>query len=79
MTGFRDDVRLISFWDVISLGKKTANNNLENTSGEPEPPSPETPAIIMYTSGSTGQIETLIEGWRVSIMLTVQEFLKALC
>ena len=22
-TGFRDDVRLISYWDVISLGKKT--------------------------------------------------------
>ena len=52
--GFRSNLRLISYWDVVSLGKKTANNNLENTSGEPEPPSPETPAIIMYTSGSTG-------------------------
>ena len=30
VTGFRDDVRLISFWDVISLGKKTqCNNNLD--------------------------------------------------
>ena len=52
--GFRSNLRLISYWDVVSLGKKTANNNLENISGEPEPPTPDTPAIIMYTSGSTG-------------------------
>jgi len=52
--GFRDDVRLISYWDVISLGKKTANNNLAEVEAEPVRPSEETPAIIMYTSGSTG-------------------------
>ena len=40
MTGFRDDVRLISFWDVISLGKKTANNNLADVSAEPVRPTP---------------------------------------
>ena len=40
VTGFRDDVRLISFWDVISLGKKTANNNLADVSAEPVPPTP---------------------------------------
>ena len=40
VTGFRDDVRLISFWDVISLGKKTANNNLVDVSAEPVPPTP---------------------------------------
>ena len=40
VTGFRDDVRLISFWDVISLGKKTANNNLADVSAEPVRPTP---------------------------------------
>jgi len=55
VTGFRDDVRLISFWDVISLGKKTqCNNNLDEVTAEPVSPSSDTPAIIMYTSGSTG-------------------------
>jgi len=55
VTGFRDDVRLISFWDVISLGKKTqCNNNLDEVSADPVAPSANTPAIIMYTSGSTG-------------------------
>jgi len=52
--GFRDDVRLISYWDVLSLGKKTQNNNMIDTEAEPVPPTPEDPAIIMYTSGSTG-------------------------
>jgi len=54
VTGFRDNVRIISFWDVLSLGKKTANNNLIDVSAEPVAPTSETPAIIMYTSGSTG-------------------------
>jgi len=54
VTGFRDNVRIISFWDVLSLGKKTTNNNLIDVSAEPVAPKPETPAIIMYTSGSTG-------------------------
>merc|ERR1712123_505296 len=49
-----DNVRIISFWDVLSLGKKTANNNLMDVSAEPVRPTEETPAIIMYTSGSTG-------------------------
>ena len=52
--GFRDNVRLVSYWDVISLGKKTANNNLADVAAEPVPPTEDTPAIIMYTSGSTG-------------------------
>ena len=52
--GFRGDLQLISYWDVISLGKKTANNNLESVEAEPAAPRPATPAIIMYTSGSTG-------------------------
>ena len=52
--GFCEDVRLISYWDVIVLGKKTANNNLAEVEAEPVPPTKDTPAIIMYTSGSTG-------------------------
>ena len=52
--GFRGDLQLISYWDVVSLGKKTANNNLESVEAEPAAPRPATPAIIMYTSGSTG-------------------------
>ena len=43
-----------SYWDVISCGKKTANNNMEDVEAESVPPRPETPAIILYTSGSTG-------------------------
>jgi len=52
--GFRQGVEFTSYWDVIGLGKKTGNNNMENVEAEPVSPSPETPAIIMYTSGSTG-------------------------
>lgn len=54
ISGYRDDVRLISFWDVVSLGKKTSNNNLLDVDAEPVAPTPDSPAIIMYTSGSTG-------------------------
>lgn len=55
-TGFREGVTVISFWDVVSRGKKTVNNNMADTDWEAEPvaPTAETPAIIMYTSGSTG-------------------------
>ena len=52
--GFRPGVEFTSYWDVIGLGKKTGNNNMENVEAEPVSPRPETPAIIMYTSGSTG-------------------------
>ena len=59
--GFRSNVRLISYWDVISLGKKTANNNMEEVTTEPSPPTADTPAIIMYTSGSTGQVSLIAQ------------------
>ena len=39
---------------MIALGKKTGNNNLADAEAEPVPPTKDTPAIIMYTSGSTG-------------------------
>jgi len=48
--GFRDDVTIVSFWEVISRGKQALVEN----QFEPVPPTPSTPAIIMYTSGSTG-------------------------
>jgi len=54
VSGYRDDVKLISFWDTVSLGKKNSNNNDGEVNTDPVPPTPETPCIIMYTSGSTG-------------------------
>jgi len=53
-SGFREDVRLINFWEMATLGKKAANNNMDSVDVEPVPPKPESPCIIMYTSGSTG-------------------------
>ena len=41
----RSDVSLISFWDVVSKGKKTgSNNNLPEVAREPVLPSPSTPS-----------------------------------
>jgi len=54
VSGYREDVKLISFWDIVSLGKKNANNNNDELNTDPVPPTPESPCIIMYTSGSTG-------------------------
>ena len=51
--GFRDDVTIVSFWEVISRGKQALVEN----QFEPVPPTPSTPAIIMYTSGSTVSIK----------------------
>jgi len=52
--GFRDDVSILNFWDVIGLGKKHVNNNGDEVEVSPVRPTVSTPAIIMYTSGSTG-------------------------
>jgi len=53
-SGFRQDVRILNFWDVVTLGKKSSNNNTIDVDTEPVLPKPDTPCIIMYTSGSTG-------------------------
>merc|ERR1719369_1110935 len=46
MTGYQQDVKILPFKSVVKLG---------TSSSIPEtPPTAETPAIIMYTSGSTG-------------------------
>merc|ERR1711892_1405843 len=54
VSGFREDVQLVSFWDTVAKGKKNVNNNNGETNTDPIPPTPESPCIIMYTSGSTG-------------------------
>jgi len=53
-SGFREDVRILNFWDVVTYGKKSVNNNMTDVDVEPVNPTPEDPCIIMYTSGSTG-------------------------
>ena len=57
ITGFRDDVLLSSFWQVETLGRKA-----DPEATAPVPPSPETPGIIMYTSGSTGESDDVDDG-----------------
>jgi len=54
ISGYRPDVRIINFWEVVTLGKKTTNNNDIAADVNPVSPSPDSPCIIMYTSGSTG-------------------------
>jgi hypothetical protein len=43
--------RILNFWEVVALGKKSANNNMADVDVEAVPPTPDSPCIIMYTSG----------------------------
>ena len=47
-TRFRKDVKLISFSKIKTLGKTSKNNNAVD---DAKLPKPESPCIIMYTSG----------------------------
>ena len=49
--GYRADVKLVSFWDIVALGKKNSANNNIDMCTEPIPPTPDSTCIIMYTSG----------------------------
>ena len=49
--GYRADVKLVSFWDIVALGKKNSTNNNMDLCTEPIPPTPDSTCIIMYTSG----------------------------
>ena len=48
--GYRSDVKILSFWDLVAAGKRSSNNN-EEAATEPVPPTPDSTCIIMYTSG----------------------------
>ena len=55
--GYPENVKILPFFDVVHAGKKLLKasdnaNNVENM--QPAPPNENDPAIIMYTSGSTG-------------------------
>ena len=43
--------RIINFWEVVTLGKKTTNNNVADVDVTPTSPTPDSACIIMYTSG----------------------------
>ena len=51
-TGYQSEVEILTFQSVVDLG---AGSSVESV-----PPSADTPAIIMYTSGSTGQHQYLL-------------------
>jgi len=75
-SGFREDVRILSFWDVVTMGKKSANNN-DAMDVSPVAPSPDTECIIMYTSGSTGNPKGVVVTHR-NIVSCVSSYLSHL-
>ena len=73
MTGFRSDVRLVPFWDVIQSGRKLVT---DAAVGPAKPPSPSDMAIIMYTSGSTGVPKGVVLSHR-NIFATLKAILRS--
>lgn len=76
-SGFREDVRILNFWDVVTMGKKCANNNEVGVDVSEVPPTPDTECIIMYTSGSTGNPKGVVVTHR-NIVSCVNSYLAHL-
>ena len=48
-------LRIVNFWEVVTMGKKSTNNNIIDVDVEPVLPTPDSPCIIMYTTGTLYQ------------------------
>ena len=53
-------LRIVNFWEVVTMGKKSTNNNIIDVDVEPVLPTPDSPCIIMYTSGKLYQTHPVL-------------------